>query len=191
MARYIRDLTYRETIYKRRVRTITVDKRRLRIFTMQRSLPRDPLWGSISSLKALRGAGELEDVLRCIFGPYDDEQEHFIMVIVGLADEVIGFKLLASGPQTSVMVDPQLVFKNALFLGARAIILAHNHPNGSLVPSPTDLELTKALADGAWLLGIEVLDHIILMPNGTCASIKEREPHLFPSGKVDPSSTMS
>ncbi|HEX2568138.1 MAG TPA: JAB domain-containing protein [Polyangia bacterium] len=181
MARYVRDLTYQETIYKWRLRTITV----------RRELPRDPFLGSISSLKTLRGAGEIEDVLRCIFNQYDDEQEHFVMVIVSPADEVVGFKLLASGTQTSVMVDRRLVFKNALFLGARAIILAHNHPNGSLIPSATDLELTKALAEGARLLGIEVLDHIILTPNGTCASIKEREPHLFPAGKVEPSGQMS
>jgi DNA repair protein RadC len=191
MARYVRDLTYQETIYKRRLRTITVGKHRLRTVTVQRELLRDPLLDSISSLKTLRGAGKIEDVLRCIFDPYDPELEHFVMVIVSSADEVVGFKLLASGTQTSVMVDRRLVFKNALFLGARAIILAHNHPNGSLLPSPTDLELTKALAEGARLLGIEVLDHIILTPNGTCSSIKEREPHLFPAGKVEPSGQMS
>ena len=85
------------------------------------------------------------------------------------------------------MVDRKLIFRSAIALGARAIIVAHNHPNGSLVPSPHDLTLTKTLVDGGEILDIEVLDHIIISPKGTCASIKEREPLLWPPTKPNTS----
>jgi DNA repair protein RadC len=90
---------------------------------------------------------------------------------------------LSSGTRTNVMVDQILMFRNALLLGARSIIVAHNHPDGSLAPSAQDLVLTKSLIEAGQILNIEVLDHIIVTPRGTCASLKEREPHLFPPSK--------
>ena len=179
MVRSVRDFTYDQTIYvyKRRLRTIT-----LRI--------KDD--GSASEYKRLLtvgGNGDVEAVLRSIFEQYDDDQEHFVMLVLDQEHEVVGFKRLASGTQTSVMVDRKLIFRSAIALGARAIIVAHNHPNGSLVPSSHDLALTRTLVDGGEILDIEVLDHIIISPKGTCASIKEREPLLWPPAKPDSSVT--
>ena len=44
---------------------------------------------------------------------------------------------------------------------ASAIIVAHNHPSGKLVPSKEDIEMTLQLKAGGETLGIRLLDHII------------------------------
>ena len=52
--------------------------------------------------------------------------------------------------------------KKALDLGAVSLILAHNHPSGTLVPSEADKEITNKLIDASKILDIKVLDHLII-----------------------------
>ncbi len=53
------------------------------------------------------------------------------------------------------------VFGEALRLGARGMILAHNHPSGDCRPSGSDLAATRRLAEVARALDIELIDHLI------------------------------
>ncbi|MGK0250792.1 MAG: DNA repair protein RadC, partial [Gammaproteobacteria bacterium] len=66
------------------------------------------------------------------------------------------------GGITGTLVDPRLVLKVALALGAVALILAHNHPSGTLKPSTSDKQLTAKLKKAAESLDIRVLDHVIV-----------------------------
>jgi len=56
----------------------------------------------------------------------------------------------------------QLMKFKALEHSAIAIILAHNHPSGSLIPSKSDTQLTEKFKLAAESLDIKVLDHIIV-----------------------------
>ncbi|TYA77972.1 JAB domain-containing protein, partial [Seonamhaeicola marinus] len=53
-------------------------------------------------------------------------------------------------------------FKQALELGATALILVHNHPSGTLKPSEADKQITNKLKIAAQSLDIKVLDHLII-----------------------------
>ncbi len=55
-----------------------------------------------------------------------------------------------------------MVFATALKCLATSMIIAHNHPSGTLIPSQADLNLTKKIAEAGKLLDIALLDHIIL-----------------------------
>lgn len=57
---------------------------------------------------------------------------------------------------------PREIFKEALFLNANAIMLAHNHPSGDLTPSKSDIEITNHIQQGMELMGLKLLDHIIV-----------------------------
>ena len=63
------------------------------------------------------------------------------------------------------MADPKIIFKLALDELACGIILAHNHPSGNLDASVADLDLTRKLKEGARLLDIQILDHLIIAEN--------------------------
>ncbi|MCK5441788.1 MAG: hypothetical protein KAJ23_07850, partial [Maribacter sp.] len=56
----------------------------------------------------------------------------------------------------------RLVMKQALELGAVALILAHNHPSGTLFPSEADKQITQKLKRASAALDIKVLDHLII-----------------------------
>jgi DNA repair protein RadC len=63
-------------------------------------------------------------------------------------------------------VHPREVFQPALEYGAGAVIIAHNHPSGSLEPSDADLEVTRQLVAAGKILGIDLLDHLIIAASG-------------------------
>ncbi|MCA1830214.1 MAG: DNA repair protein, partial [Actinobacteria bacterium] len=64
-------------------------------------------------------------------------------------------------------MEPREVFAATLREpGAAAIIVAHNHPSGEPTPSPEDVAITRRLARGADLVGIEFIDHVIVASTG-------------------------
>ena len=72
-----------------------------------------------------------------------------ILVSVGLKDGI-------------ATIDAGAIFREALKAGAEEIIVAHNHPSGDPTPSKADYDTTVKLNEGASLVGLELIDHIIL-----------------------------
>ena len=68
--------------------------------------------------------------------------------------------------------------KTALIANSYAIIVAHNHPGGSLKPSSEDLETTEQLIKAGKLLGVSVLDHVIVASSGFI-SLRQEHPDLW------------
>lgn len=81
-------------------------------------------------------------------------------------NNVIYRQKLSSGGITGSLVDVRVLFQAALEHYATAIILAHNHPSGSLKPSAEDLNITKRIAEGGKILQIHLMDHLIITQNG-------------------------
>lgn len=77
-----------------------------------------------------------------------------------------GLDILSTGGITSTTVDPRLIFRRALESGAVSILVAHNHPSGSVRPSKADEALTQKIHQGAKYLDIKLIDHIIIGQNG-------------------------
>ena len=90
------------------------------------------------------------------------EHEEFWIVYMNNSNKVLHTAQLSKGGITGTLVDVRLVMKRALELGALALILAHNHPSGTLKPSAADKEITKKLSIAAQALDIKVLDHLII-----------------------------
>jgi DNA repair protein RadC len=75
---------------------------------------------------------------------------------------VLQTQQLSKGGITGTIVDVRLTMKTALQLGAVGVILAHNHPSGTLKPSNADKQLTTKLKTAGESLDIKVLDHLII-----------------------------
>lgn len=93
-------------------------------------------------------------------------QEVFIVMLLNRANEVLGVYRLSRGSVAGTIVDPKLVFSVALKGLASVLILAHNHPSGTLKPSNADIDLTRKLVEGGKLLEIQIVDHIIVTRRG-------------------------
>ena len=90
------------------------------------------------------------------------EHEEFWIVYLNNSNKVIKKDQLSKGGITGTLVDVRLVLKNALEVGALGLILAHNHPSGTLKPSEADKNITQKLKTAAQSLDIKVLDHLII-----------------------------
>ncbi len=96
----------------------------------------------------------------------DKSQEHFYVLYLSRSNQVLKISEISKGGISSVTVDPRLILREALNLHASGIILAHNHPSGNLSPSEADNRLTQKIKDGAKLMEINLLDHIIISNKG-------------------------
>jgi len=91
--------------------------------------------------------------------------EEFWIIYLNNSNKVLRKLQLSKGGITGTLVDVRLVMKTALECGATAIILAHNHPSGTLRPSEADRQITQKLKRAGESLDIKVLDHLIITEN--------------------------
>lgn len=103
------------------------------------------------------------DVYQLIKGCLMDvPHEEFWVLLLNRANRVVKTQQISQGGVTGTIADPRIIFKYAIEELASGIILAHNHPSGNLTASNADIELTRKLKEGARLLDVQVLDHLIL-----------------------------
>ena len=110
--------------------------------------------------KKITSSASVFELMQPIIGELPHEE--FWIVYLNNSNKVIQKTQLSKGGITGTMVDVRLVLKTALEVGATGIILAHNHPSGTLKPSEADKQLTTKLSVAAKSLDIKVLDHLII-----------------------------
>lgn len=87
--------------------------------------------------------------------------------------QIIHEETISIGSLTSNVVHPREVFQPAIENGAVAVIIAHNHPSGSLKPSSADIAITGQLKAAGKILGIDLLDHLIIAKDTYVSISKE------------------
>jgi DNA repair protein RadC len=95
----------------------------------------------------------------------DLTHEEFWILLLNRNNSVITAKRISEGGLTATLVDPKKVFSLALQHHANSIILAHNHPSGSLIPSEHDLDITAKLRAVGKVMELLVMDHLIVHGN--------------------------
>lgn len=99
-------------------------------------------------------------------------QERFAVLLLDVKNRLIGTQVITIGTATETLAHPRDIFREVIRQGATRVIVAHNHPSGSVEPSGEDINLTKQLLAGAQFLSIPLLDHVIL-GNGDHLSLRE------------------
>jgi len=88
--------------------------------------------------------------------------ECFVVLFLDVRNRLIRAEEMFRGTLTHTSVHPREVVKAALAHNAAAVILAHNHPSGSVDPSAADRQLTRALREALGLVEVALLDHFIV-----------------------------
>lgn len=103
-----------------------------------------------------------------VIGPIliDLPHEEFWAIFLNTSRKVLSKHKMTVGGSRQTIVEPKAVFKKAIENYADAIILVHNHPSGSLMPSQEDRLVTKKMAKAGSFLDIQVLDHLIVSHAG-------------------------
>ena len=114
-----------------------------------------------------------EDIRPLVAHLREKRQEHFICIALNGAGEVLGNRVITVGLLNHSLVHPREVFADAITDRAASVICVHNHPSGSLEPSPQDIAITTQLKEAGSILGIQLVDHIIVTKSGH-VSMRER-----------------
>jgi DNA repair protein RadC len=92
--------------------------------------------------------------------------ETFWVISVDVKNRPIGVHEIARGSGEGVTFEAREAFSEPLRAGASGIVVVHNHPSGDPTPSREDERLTIRLKEGAQLLGLRFLDHVIVTDRG-------------------------
>ena len=100
----------------------------------------------------------------CVALPKEQREERVFVLPLDAHGKVLAKPILVSvgHEDGTATIDAGAIFREALKAGAEEIIVAHNHPSGDPMPSKADYDTTVKLNDGASLVGLELVDHLII-----------------------------
>lgn len=116
-------------------------------------------------LLTTKGAAVL---LRNLFNADKLCEERMWMVCVNTQLIPVGIFEICHGNGNSATVSSKAICQRAMLCNANAVIVAHNHPSGSTLPSEADKKTTKSIEKALKLCEIMLLDHVIIGGLNNC-----------------------
>lgn len=95
----------------------------------------------------------------------DLRTEEFWAIFLNQKNQIVYKTQISKGGISGTLVDVRVLFRIALEHFATSIIVAHNHPSGSLKPSLEDIQITKNIKNAGEILNVTLLDHLIIGDN--------------------------
>lgn len=107
---------------------------------------------------------EPKDVAKLLIEELRYEKKEMVKVLILNTKNVLQkiVDVTICGNISSAKINPRQIFEETIKIGMNKFILVHNHPSGDSTPSLQDIELTKRIEEGAKLLGLQLIDHIII-----------------------------
>lgn len=110
-------------------------------------------------------------------------EEHMYQICLDARNHPIASFHVCSGGLNSAFIDPRIIFRNCMAVGAVSFMVAHNHPSGDCSPSAEDRMVTKQLIEKGKILDVSLVDHIIISEKGFY-SFRESDYGLWKEEKV-------
>jgi DNA repair protein RadC len=129
------------------------------------------LRGAVAAKHVLNSWDALIDYLRAVLGHEKTEQFHVLFLDMRtrlIADEVMGRGTINHAP-----VYPREIARRALELHASTVILAHNHPSGTMEASRDDIAMTREVKRALSPLGVSLHDHLIITGDGYISMLQQ------------------
>ncbi len=110
----------------------------------------------------VRNSADAVKILSVAFEDCMEHHEEVYVLFMNRANRVLGISNVAKGGISGAFVDVKIILQTALKVSASALMLSHNHPSGSTIPSGEDISLTQKIQKGCEAIGIQLLDHVIM-----------------------------
>ena len=99
--------------------------------------------------------------------------EEFKLMLLTRSNKVLGIAAISKGGINGTVTDVRIILQYAIKANASGIIICHNHPSGNLQPSESDMAITRKIKESGALMDIQLLDHLIIIPEGRYYSIAD------------------
>ena len=110
----------------------------------------------------IQHSSEAAEFIRKFYGDDLEIFESFFILLLDKGNQTIGYAKISQGGICSTIVDKKILCKYVVDSLASGVILAHNHPSGTLRPSEQDLKITRDLQECIKMFDSVILDHVIL-----------------------------
>jgi len=99
--------------------------------------------------------------------------EEFKLMLLTRSNKVLGIASISKGGISGTVTDVRIILQYAIKANASGIIICHNHPSGNAQPSESDLTITRKVKESGNVMDIQLLDHLIIVPEGTYYSMAD------------------
>lgn len=96
----------------------------------------------------------------------DLDHEECWALFLGKSNGLLAKERMTAGGQDFTLVDKRVVIRRAIERKASGVILVHNHPSGSPMPSVEDINQTRDLNRALSACGLQLVDHVIVAGGG-------------------------
>lgn len=111
--------------------------------------------------KRIRNAIDIFEYMQPIAAPLSTESIWILML--NRRNEITECREVSSGGTSATVFDLKHILRQVIMAqGVASVIMVHNHPSGSLQPSPQDDQITRDLKQGCEYVGLKLLDHVIV-----------------------------
>jgi DNA repair protein RadC len=113
----------------------------------------------------LKGSNDASEYVKSLF--LDKKYEAFYLIHLNTRNNINFAECIQKGTIDEAAVYPRIVVESVLKYKSSKLILAHNHPGGSLEPSQADIRITRKLQEALKNIDVSVVDHFIVAGNNT------------------------
>ena len=92
--------------------------------------------------------------------------EEFKLMLMTRSNKVLGIASISKGGINGTVTDVWVIMQYAIKANVSGIIICHNHPSGNVQPSESDMKITKKIKDSGNVMDVQLLDHLIIVPEG-------------------------
>lgn len=116
-----------------------------------------------NEVSPIRSSKDVSMILWPYFEHLCELKEQMVAITLNRINQVLGITRMSSGSRTGTVLDISHLCAVAFLQNASGVIIAHNHPSGSLRPSEADVNLTKKTKSALKLHDIDLHDHLIMV----------------------------
>jgi DNA repair protein RadC len=110
----------------------------------------------------IKSSLDAADFIRQFYSDDIGIYESFFILLLNNSNKTVGYAKISQGGIVGTVVDVKIIAKYVVDSLATGVILAHNHPSGTLIPSQPDKDITKKVTEVLKHFDCKVLDHVIL-----------------------------
>lgn len=119
--------------------------------------------GRLKNSSQIQCAEDCYKVLKSLYDPRTiDYKEYFYVLLLNRSNYIIGASRIGEGSTIGVAVNLKEILQLALKSNSSGVVISHNHPSQSIIPSDADNKLTKRVKDACALMEITLIDHLII-----------------------------
>ncbi len=105
-----------------------------------------------------------------------DHEECWVLFL-NRANFLLGREMICSGSLESTLVDTGKILRRAIEKQSSYVILVHNHPSGSPLPGPADVNQTEVVRKALSAVEISLMDHVVIADDAFFSFSEERVGH--------------